>query len=101
MLHSEGPWKGGEMEGLVFKDIIYGKKEGVAEISINRPHAFNALTSIWCQDWAFQVAKNMMVVDDDIDIFDVNQLAWAFATRITKIMVVKDSPRSSGLRKRL
>ena len=39
-----------------------------------------AATGIWCQDWAFQVAKNIMVVDDDINIFDLNQLAWAFAT---------------------
>jgi UbiD family decarboxylase len=39
-------------------------------------------TGIWCNDWAFQVAKNIMVVDEDIDIFDLNKLAWAFATRV-------------------
>jgi 1,4-dihydroxy-2-naphthoyl-CoA synthase len=33
------------MEGLVFKDIIYEKKEGIAEITINRPHAYNAFAS--------------------------------------------------------
>jgi len=33
------------MEGLIFKDIICEKKEGVAEITINRPHAYNAFTS--------------------------------------------------------
>jgi len=39
-------------------------------------------TGIWCNDWAFQVAKNIMVVDADIDIFDLNKLSWAFATRV-------------------
>jgi len=39
-------------------------------------------TGIWCNDWAFQVAKNVMVVDKDIDIFDLRKLAWAFATRV-------------------
>jgi UbiD family decarboxylase len=43
---------------------------------------YQAATGIWCNDWSFQVAKNIMVVDDDIDIFDLNQLAWAFATRV-------------------
>jgi naphthoate synthase len=33
------------MEELVFKDIIYEKKEGIAKITINRPHAYNAFTS--------------------------------------------------------
>jgi 4-hydroxy-3-polyprenylbenzoate decarboxylase len=41
-----------------------------------------AATGIWCQDWAFQVAKNIMVVDEDIDIFDLNQIMWALATRV-------------------
>jgi len=33
------------MEQLVFKDIIYEKKEGIAKITINRPRAYNAFTS--------------------------------------------------------
>ena len=37
---------------------------------------------IWCNDWAFQVAKNIMVVDEDIDIFDLKKISWAFATRV-------------------
>jgi len=39
-------------------------------------------TGIWCNDWAFQVAKNIMVVDEDIDIFDLKKISWAFATRV-------------------
>lgn len=39
-------------------------------------------TGIWCNDWAFQVGKNIMVVDEDIDIFDLNKISWAFATRV-------------------
>jgi 4-hydroxy-3-polyprenylbenzoate decarboxylase len=43
---------------------------------------YQVATGIWCNDWAYQVAKNIMVVDADIDIFDLNQIAWAFATRV-------------------
>ncbi len=33
------------MRELEFKDIIYEKKEGIAKIIINRPHAYNAFTT--------------------------------------------------------
>lgn len=33
------------MEKLEFKDIIYETKEGIAKITINRPHAYNAFTT--------------------------------------------------------
>lgn len=52
-------------------------------------------TGIWCNDWAFQVAKNIMVVDEDIDIFDLNKIAWAFATRVYPPRDIIQFPGSS------
>ena len=39
-------------------------------------------TAIWGMESSSYVGKNVMVVDDDIDIFDLNKLAWAFAYRV-------------------
>lgn len=43
---------------------------------------YEAAHGVWSLPASFQIGKNIMVVDDDIDIFDLNQLSWAFATRV-------------------
>ncbi len=39
-------------------------------------------TGIWSIPVGGMIGKNVMVVDEDIDIFDLNKIAWAFATRV-------------------
>ena len=39
-------------------------------------------SGIWSMSLASSVGKNVIVVDEDIDIFDLNKIAWAFATRV-------------------
>ena len=39
-------------------------------------------SGIWSMSLASSVGKNVMIVDEDIDIFDLNKIAWAFATRV-------------------
>lgn len=38
--------------------------------------------AVWGSYMSNQVGKNVIVVDTDIDIFDLNDLAWAFAYRV-------------------
>lgn len=44
--------------------------------------AHQVAATIWSQGISNHVGKNIMVVDEDIDIFDLNKLNWAFAYRV-------------------
>lgn len=41
-----------------------------------------AAATVWSLGISNHVGKNIMVVDEDIDIFDLNKLNWAFAYRV-------------------
>lgn len=41
-----------------------------------------AAAGIWSLDLSSQVGKNIIVVDEDIDIFDLNKMNWAFGYRV-------------------
>jgi UbiD family decarboxylase len=43
---------------------------------------FQAATALWGSHIANQAGKNIVVVDEDIDIFDLKKMAWAFAYRV-------------------
>jgi len=47
-----------------------------------RGHAKEIASAIWGQSSAYWCFKNVMVVEEDIDIRDYEQLEWAFAFRV-------------------
>ncbi len=54
-------------------------------VQITQPYAgqvFQAASLIWGIDSSSYVGKNVIVVDDDIDIFDLDKVMWAIAYRV-------------------
>lgn len=43
---------------------------------------YEVASGIWSLPGSFQIGKNVVVVDPDINIFNLNEIAWAFATRV-------------------
>jgi 4-hydroxy-3-polyprenylbenzoate decarboxylase len=43
---------------------------------------FQAASLVWGYDKANFVGKNIIIVDQDIDIFDLNKVMWAWAYRV-------------------
>ncbi|MDY7038183.1 MAG: UbiD family decarboxylase [Thermodesulfobacteriota bacterium] len=43
---------------------------------------YQVANAVWGLSFSSQMCKNIIVVDEDIDIFDLNRVAWAFGTRV-------------------
>lgn len=52
----------------------------------HRGHAQQVANALWGSDIANYAAKSLIVVDDDVDIFDAEALEWALAYRVNAAM---------------
>ncbi|MBI2849361.1 MAG: UbiD family decarboxylase [Chloroflexi bacterium] len=46
---------------------------------------YQVASAIWSLSFSGQLGKNVMVVDEDIDIFDPDKLFWALGTRVSPL----------------